>query len=160
MTLPLSGAMPIVVAYWVAPLLQPSSADPFFSNDAVGFIKVLVFFAGIAAIVVATIVKISSSGLKNDLTNLGQKVDAQTRAYDKDIARLDAQIVGVEKDMEDTTRDITTLITATAGENTKQMTELQVELARMQERDRLAEQIGRLRAEIREDFRGRGPRNP
>ena len=144
-----SGVTPTVIIHAFAPLWQAGSSDPFFTNDAVGFIKVLAFFAGIAGVIIGTLVKVTSSGFKNDLTNVGQKLDAHIRTHEREITRMDAKVAAIEKDVEGTTRDITTLITATAGEHAKQMTELQVELARMQERDRLAEQLHRFRDEGR-----------
>lgn len=131
----------------------PTSSDPFFSNDAVGFIKVLAFFAGIVGVTITAVVKFAQSGLKADLTGIGRKVDDKTTEYDRAIARLDERITATNKEVAGVSRDITTLITATNAEMGKQLTELTVEIARMQERDRLSVSLDRFRAELTDEFR-------
>lgn len=153
-----------------------SIAEPFFSNDAVGFIKVVVFFGAIVASLIGIVVKMLGSQFREkqreqatDITNLGKKVDANetdvTRATERvqtlalDVADLRSQIGGVRESMgeikgsiariegnsREVQHDITQLITEMSNAIQQQIRDIAVELARLQERDKLSVELRALR---------------
>lgn len=149
-----AGLLTTAIALYAAQAGIATSSDPFFTNDAIGFIKVLVFFGGGWLILIGVVVKMAQSGIKNDVTNLGQKVDEKTREYDKEITRLDERVTSVSKETAGASHDVMVAMQQSGQEFMRALGEIQVEIARVQERDKLATELARLRADFNRDRGG------
>jgi hypothetical protein len=114
---------------------------------------VLVFFGGGWLILIGVVVKMAQSGVKNDLTNLGSKVDKSDKENERKFARLEAAVDANDEKMNGLSRDVMTAVAASSAEFTRALSEMQVEMARMQERDKLATSLDRFKLELRDEIR-------
>jgi|SRR3954468_8846838 len=150
-------------------------ATPFFTNDFVGLIKIVLVFGSMIGTMIALVVRLSTGKFRDDVrdtqadvTALGKKVDNMAKDFaaeqkQSETVRIEvkqhATEIGNIREAQgevraglealrsanvELQRDITSAITESGARLADQITLIRVEVARLQERDRLADQIGRI----------------
>jgi hypothetical protein len=159
---------------------------PFFSNDLVGFLKVVGVFGSMLAVIISLVVKLAQSkyvdqiktltdalalhtvATKKDVDGLGDRlntmsanctrVDEAERLLELNVARhtqehnamsgtlgeLRASVAEHGRQMDGLGRDNLLAITEAGKAHAAELTAVRVDIARLQERDRLGETLARL----------------
>lgn len=151
-------------------------ADPFFSADLIGFVRVIGVFGSMMTVIIGLVVKLTTGKFRDDLRDtrsdvagIGKKVDegekeqarlderqqasalamakieAEQTAMRQAFGRLEGGIERIERAAVDLQGDIMKLITESMGRVEQQIRDLAVEVARLQERDKLAVELRALR---------------
>jgi hypothetical protein len=156
-------------------LSAPPSATPFFTNDIVGLVKIILVFGSMVGTTIGIIVKLTQSKYASDLTNLGEKVDTMQKEFASFTAErsrdaitlaqhtieignlregfgsIRASLSALQASGAELHRDITNAITESAARIQSNVQDLRIEVTKLQERDRVGELLERIVENRRDD---------